>query len=260
MQIVKGPTPAQAQRLAFELLRPVIHLLWAWGIPENVVRAESERAYRRCARTARRRVSGEQEPLAALARATTLWSQDPRFVDAAGSPRSLRLGRGAGSFAALLSLAGVSLHPPEALAHLEALGVARRCDRGCRVRLVSRLPLNSPGALPIVAPVVEAVRWFTEAAEPDAHARPSAALEPLHRRAICACVDPHRLPELRRFVRLLAETFIESVEEKLLACTLRRPSGRGARKGRRFGVCVRVYTQAGPQPVRPPGRRSSHEP
>lgn len=257
MQIVKGPTPSQ--RLAFELLYPVIHLLWALGIPENVVRAQSEHAYRRCARTLRRGVQREDEPLAALARAAALWSRDPRFLDAAGSPRTLRLGRGAGSFAALLRLAGVALRAREALAYLEALGVARRCDRGCRVRLVSRLPLSSAEALSLAAPVLEAVRWLAEPAESGSRARPSAARGRLCGRASCARVDPRRLPELRRFVRLLGETFVEAVREKLLACAL-RPSRGGTRKGRLFGVSVHVYTDPGAPSPCPPSRQPSHRP
>jgi hypothetical protein len=259
MDIVKGPTLAQSHRFACEVLRPVVHVLRACGIPESVLRVESERAYGRYARISSRGVWTARACFPQLARILTVWSRDPAFIDEAGSPRRLPLGAGAGSFAALLRKAAVSLTASEAIGYLQALECIRRCDRGRRVRLASNVLLGLMGSRFLAAPMLDAVRRFAETAELDLCGRRAVDTR-MHRWADCARVDPRQLPELQRFVRSSGQTFLEAVDEKLLACAVPRRGAaarRTVRRGLRYGVGVYVHLDEAGKPRAGGGRRSA---
>jgi Family of unknown function (DUF6502) len=264
MDKVKGPTLAQSRRRAFETLRPLIHVLRACGISEGILRCESERAYRRYARTSSRGVWTDRAEFRQLARVLTVWSRDPAFIDEAGSPRRLTLGGGTGSFAALLRKARVSMAVEEVLADLRALGSVRRCGRG-RVRLASSVLPGILGTRVLAAPILDAVRRFTEAVEHDLCDGQTAERR-MHRWAGSTRVDPRQLPEVQRFVSSCGETFLDAVQDKLLACAIAHRGGvwraderRRTRKGRRYAVGVYVYLDdAGERGAGRRRRRSAH--
>lgn len=248
VQPVKGPTPAQSRQLALEVLRPVIHLLRAAGISESALRSQSEHVYRRYARMTSHGVWLAPDHLAQATRAVKLWSCDPDFLDAAGVPRPLPLRSPRGSFACLVRRATVDVRASDILALLEAVGSVRRCDNGRRVRLITSVSPSVVGSRFLAQTVLDAVRRLAETAEYNVCGRPAAAPRRSYQRASCACVDPRQLAEVQRFVHALGETFLESVQDKLLACAVApvRRAGRAgrARKGRLFGVDIHVYVEA----------------
>ncbi len=231
MRNVKGPTLDESHCRAFELLRPLVRLLRSAGIPESALRAESERAYRRYARSTPRGLWPARIDLPELARILTVWARDPAFLDDAGSPRRLTLGRGRDSFAQLLRSARASVGTREALRSLGTLRSIRCCDGGRRVRLVTGVLPGRVGTRFLAAPMLDAARRFLETLEQSACGDACAASRLVHRWSGWARIDPRRASELERFVRSSGESFLEAADEKLLACAPRLPRSR--RRARR---------------------------
>lgn len=250
----QGPPPRESRRLAFDVLRPLIHLLRAAGIPESTVRAGSERAYRLYAHTRPRGTWLGSAPFAELADILMVWARDPSFIDEKGVPLRLSRGAGPGSFAVLARRAGVTIGSRRALAHLLALGAVRRCDRGRRVRLVSNVLIGVMGGRFLVAPMLDAVRRFCETVEHNLCEPHGAGDGRLHRWADAASLDLRQLPEMQRFVRSSGQSFLDAVDEKLAACSAPRPRRR-ARNGLPYGVGVYVFMDEPPVPAMPSGGR-----
>ncbi len=245
MENVNGPTLRESQRIAFELLRPVVHLLRASGITAGAVRSASDRACRRHDPTPSRGIWLDRACFVQLAHVLTVWARDPEFIDEKGSPMRLRLaggarpggGRpGAASFPYLLKKAQVSIGADRALEWLRALGSVRRCDRGQRVRLVSSVLLGVMGDRFLALPMLDAVRRFAETVEHNLCERPAPSERRMHQWVGYASLDARQLGEVQRFVRSSGQVFLDAVDEKLLACS----RGNGGDR-RLFGVGLYVF-------------------
>jgi Family of unknown function (DUF6502) len=240
MDPLQGHPPRAARRLAFDVLRPLIHLLRAAGIPEDALRAGSERALRLYGRTPARGVWVGSGVFSQLTEVLTVWARNPAFIDEKGAPRRLSLRAGPGSFAALVRQAGGSVGARRALLHLLALGAIRRCDGGRSVRLVSKVLVGVMGGRFLVAPMLDAVRRFSETVEHNLCERPGATGGRLHRWAGSPSLDPRQLHEMQRFVRSSGQTFLDAVDEKLSACAVPARSQRAGKK-LTYGVGVYVF-------------------
>ncbi|MGH8150391.1 MAG: DUF6502 family protein [Steroidobacteraceae bacterium] len=245
MDHLQGHPPRQSRRLAFDVLRPLIRLLRAAGIPEVALNASSERALRLYRRTPARGVWLDSAVFSKLTEILSVWARDPAFIDEKGMPQRLSLGAGPGSFAALVRLAGGSVGARRALVHLLALGAVRRCDGGRRVRLVSNVLVGVMGGRFLVAPMLDAVRRFSETVEHNLCERPGVAGGRLHRWAGSASLDPRQLREMQRFVRSSGQTFLDAVDEKLAACAAPARSRRAGKK-LTYGVGVYVFMDEAP--------------
>ncbi len=269
MDNVKGPTVKESQRAAFEVLRPIVHLLRAAGVAAGAVRSASERALRGYAGVPARGAWMDRACCKQLADVLTVWSGDPEFIDEAGSPARLTLeggpGAGArlgsfarpgsfpypGSFARLLKKAEVSLAAGRVLEQLRALGAVQPCDRGRRVRLVSHVLPGVMGDRFLAAPMLDAIRRFAETVEHNLCARSAGAERRMHRCAGCASLDPRELGEVQRFVRSSGDAFLDAVDEKLLSS-----ARKDAKERLRYGVGIYVFMDpAGKTSERRPRRR-----
>lgn len=260
MRNVNAPTLEQARRHAFELLRPLVRLLRAAGIPESALRAQSERAYRRYARSTPRGLWPVRVDLPELARILSVWARDPAFIDHSGSPRRLTLGGGSRSFAGLLRRARASVGTREALRCLRALGSVRYCDGGRRVRLVTGVMPGRVGSRFLAAPMLDAARRFLETLEQSACGDACGAWRLMHRGSGRTRIDPRRASEFERFVRSGGESFLEAADEKLRACAPRLPRSRRralsaspGRGGPLYGIGIYVFRET----LRPRGARRS---
>ncbi len=240
MEYMRGPARPQSRRAAFKLLRVIVHLLRASGIPERALRSMSERFYRQYARTPARGIWLDCARFLQLAQALGVWARDPEFIDETGSPMRLRcaggLHPGPGSFPYLLKKAGVAIGARSALAQLQAFGSIRRCDRGQRVRLVSDVLRGVMGDRFLAGPMLDSIRRCAETVEYNVCGKPAAADGLMHRWTGCAALDARRLDEVQRFVRSNGQQFLDAVGEKFHSC-----AGRAARKRLCYGVGLYVY-------------------
>lgn len=238
MENVKGPTAQESQSTAFDVMRPIVHLLRTSGVAAGDVRSATERALRGYAHVPARGAWLDRACFQELADVLMVWAGDPEFIDEAGSPVRLTLeGRPRPrSFPYLLKKAGVSLAADRALEQLSTLGSVQRCDRGRRIRLVSHVLSGLMGERFLAAPMLDAIRRFAETVEHNLCARHDAAQHRMQRWAGCASLDPRHLREVQRFVRSSGEAFLDAVDEKLLS------SARKDAKARlRYGVGIYVF-------------------
>jgi hypothetical protein len=242
MDNVKGPTVQESQRAAFEVLRPIVHLLRASGVAAGDVRSASERALRGYARVPARGAWLDRACFQELTDVLMVWAGDPEFIDEAGAPVKLTLEGGPrpgprpDSFPYLLRKAGVSIAADRALVQLRALGSVQRCDRGRRVRLVSHVLPGVMGDRFLATPMLDAIRRFAETIEHNLCAGAAGAERWMHRSAGCSSIDLRELGEVQRFVRSSGESFLDAVDEKLLSS-----ARKDAKEQRRYGVGVYVF-------------------
>jgi hypothetical protein len=251
----KGAARRGARETVFDVLRPVVRVLRASGFREEAIRSAAERACRLYAGSPDRSVRVDYARIIGLARVVTTWARDPDFVDESGTPRTLGIEGGAGSFGALLRKAGCSIARPEALSQLEALGCIRRCDRGRRIRLLSRVVITVMGERFADEPLLRSMRHFAETVEHNL-CRGSGRGEPrLHRWATSTALDPAQLGEVQRYVRANGQTFLEAVDEKLSACSREGNHHRAGAGGRALTYGVGLYVFVDEPKPRPRSRR-----
>ncbi len=257
MDNVKGPTVQESQRAAFEVLRPIVHLLRAAGVAAGSVRSASEQALRGYARVPARGAWMDRACFQQLVDVLTVWAGDPEFIDETGLPARLTLAGGPGpaprpgSFPRLLKKAEVSLTAHRVLEQLQALGAVQQCDRGRRLRLVSHVLPGVMGGRFLATPMLDAIRRFAETVEHNLCARPAGAERRMHRCAACASLDPRELGEVQRFVQSSGDAFLDAVDEKLLSS-----ARKDAKERLRYGVGLYVFMDpAGKTSERRPPRR-----
>ncbi|MGH9920016.1 MAG: hypothetical protein ACRD6W_14265 [Nitrososphaerales archaeon] len=253
---MKGPTVQEARRTAFEVMRPIVHLLRTSGVAAGDVRSVTERALRGYTRVPARGAWLDRASLQELADVLMVWAGDPEFIDEAGSPVRLTLEGGprSRSFPYLLKKAGVSLAADRALEQLRMLGSVQRCDRGRRIRLVSHVLTGLMGRRFLAAPMLDAIRRFAETLEHNLCAR-HAAQRRMHRCAGCASLDPRHLGEVQRFVRSSGEAFLDAVDEKLLSS-----ARKDAKERLRYGVGIYVFMDPAGKTSHPRTRRRHTRP
>lgn len=240
MENLQGSTLPQSQRAAFNVLRPILHVLRSSGYTESDLRSISERALGLYTHTAARGVWLDYATFLQLGEILTVWTRDPEFIDETGSPMRLRLDGaarpGAGSFAYLLKKARVALGVGGALAQLQALGSVQRCGRSQRVRLVSSVLLGVMGNRFLAAPLLEAMRRYAETLECNACKKASSAQGLLHRWVSCASLDTGKLDEMQRFMRSSGAILLDAAHDKLLSCSVGNTKDRML-----YGVGLYVY-------------------
>ncbi len=240
MENLQGSTLPQSQRAAFNVLRPILHVLRSSGYTESDLRSISERALGLYTHTPARGVWLDDAAFEQLEEILAVWTRDPEFIDETGSPMRLRLDRAArpamGSFAYLLKKARVALGVGSALAQLQALGSVQRCGRGQCVRLVSGVLLGVTGNRFLAAPLLEAMRRYAETLEYNACKKAASAQGLMHRWVSCASLDAGKLDEMRRFMRSSGAVLLDAARDKLLSCSVGNTKDRVL-----YGVGLYVY-------------------
>jgi len=242
MQHANGATRRMSETAVFDVLRPIVRILKASGIEEQLLLSAVREAYR--AKSSSPVVRGvwlDHSKFVSLADAVTVWARDPEFIDETGSPMKLSIKPGPRSFASLLKKAHVSIRAEYALRDLETLGSVRVCDAGRRVRLASHVLLTVSGKRFLAAPMINEIRRFAETVEHNLCERPGPTEGRMHRWAQCDALDPRQFTEVQRFVRLGGQTLLDAVDEKLGSCRARR----GERKRITYGLGMYVFVDKG---------------
>lgn len=235
-----------SHQIVFNVIRPIVRILRVSGFSQEEILSECARACKLYARTLARGIwldkthglGLDQSRITELMNLLRVWSQNPEFVDESGQPKRLDLDAGAGSFQELLRRAKCSLPRHRVLTQLQALGSVQLCDRGKRVRLLSNVLIVVVGNRFVVAPSIDSIRRFAETIEHNLFEGTRPGEGRIHRWATCDALDPAQLEEIQRFVRSSGQTFLEALDEKLIASAL--PSGR--RPGLTYGVGLYVFT------------------
>jgi hypothetical protein len=226
----------EAQNLVPRILKPLIRLLKASGVSDTSISEAVDTACRLHGKERVRGVNLDFERYCALADVVMMWARDPEFIDDRGLPKRLNTDATEPSFQRLMDKSGVAVGIDEAVKSLRDLHSIQFCGNRRQIRLTSHVLLSVTPRHFVVGAVLDEIRRFLETIEHNVCENPDAIHGRLQRTVMCASLDPDRFPEAQRFVRLTAQTFLDALDEKLNACSVKQTTGQ-----LRYGAGIYVF-------------------
>jgi hypothetical protein len=229
-------------RWAFAVLRPVVRLLRAAGVTEEIILAHVSRAlalHRQDTVRGRLDAPMTQAHVRALGNLLARWSRSAEWAGADGMPRDLPIVAGeAGGFAELVAAVSSTLRADEALALLEQFGTVVRVADGQRVRLLSAALLHASDEGFAAEPVLADLRRFARTIEYNVFEKGASGPGRFQMSTLRAHLDPAQLEAFDRYLRRSGQVFLTAADDELA-----RYEDPGVKEPEGFGVGVFMFRE-----------------
>lgn len=210
---------ARLSRWAFAVLRPIVRLLRAAGVTEDVIHAQVTRAlalHRQDTIRGRMDAPMSQERVRTLSDLLGRWSRSPDWAGPDGMPRDLSLARdGPRSFPALVETLKPAMPASEALDLLERFGAVTRVADGHRVRLLSAVLLVTSEDGFAAEPILTDLRRFAQTIEYNVFEKGASGPGRFQMSTLRSNVDPARSDEFGRYVRRTGGVMLAAADDEL---------------------------------------------
>jgi hypothetical protein len=231
---------ASLSRWAFAVLRPIVRLLRAAGVTEEMIHAHVSRAlalHRQDTVRGRLDAPMSQDRVRALGNLLASWSRSPDWAGADGMPRDLALGNEEPrSFPALVALQSPGMSPDEVLALLERFGAVARVTDGTRVRLLSAVLLHTSEEGFAAEPVLTDLRRFAETIEYNVFEKAANGPGRFQMSTLRSNIDPARAEDFARYVRRTGGGMLAAADDELA-----RYENREVSQPESFGIGVFMF-------------------
>jgi len=206
-------------RWAFAVLRPVVRILRAAGVTEELILAHVQRAlslHRQDPVRGRIDAPMSQGTVRALSDLLGRWSRSPEWAGPDGMPRDLALRAGeAPGFADLVRTLDNSASPEAVLAQLEQFGNVVRVADGTRVRLLSAVVVHTSSDGFAVEPLLTDLRRFARTIEFNVFEKTASGPGRMQMSTLRSHVDPERFEEFDRFMRRTGPVYLTAADDEL---------------------------------------------
>jgi len=210
---------ARLSRWAFAVLRPIVRLLRAAGVTEEVIRAQVTRAlalHRQDTIRGRLDAPMSQERVRGLSDLLGRWSRSPDWAGPDGMPRDLALTEDEPKgFPALVATLKPAMPTIEALELLERFGAVARVAEGLRVRLLSAVLLHTSEEGFAAEPVLTDLRRFARTIEYNVFEKAANGPGRFQMSTLRSNVDPGRSDEFGRYVRRNSGVMLAAADDEL---------------------------------------------
>lgn len=210
---------ARLSRWAFAVLRPIVRLLRAAGVTEEVIHAQVTRAlalHRQDTIRGRLDAPMSQETVRGLSDVLGRWSRSPEWAGPDGMPRDLALAdEEPKSFPALVGTMKPRMAANEALELLERFGAVTRVAEGRRVRLLSAVLLITAEDGFAAEPILTDLRRFARTIEYNVFEKGASGPGRFQMSTLRANVDPARADEFGRYVRRTSSVMLTAADDEL---------------------------------------------
>lgn len=206
-------------RWAFAVLRPIVRLLSAAGVTEDIIHAQVNRAlalHREDSIRGRLDAPMSQERVRALSNLLASWSRSPDWAGADGMPRDLALDDDAlRSFPALVAAHSPGMRVSEVLALLERFGAVARVAEGTHVRLLSAVLLHTSQEGFAAEPVLTDLRRFAQTIEYNVFEKAAHGPGRFQMSTLRSNIDPARAEDFGRYVRRSGGMMLTAADDEL---------------------------------------------
>jgi hypothetical protein len=206
-------------RWAFIVLRPIVRLLRAAGVTEEIIHAQVGRALALHRNdTIRGRLDGpvSQERARALGNLLSSWSRSPDWAGADGQPRELSLADdGPGGFAALAKTQLPAATAAEVLTLLERFGAVARVADGTRVRLLSAVLVHTSQDGFAAETLLTDLRRFAQTLEYNVFEKAGSGPGRFQASTLRSNIDPARAEDFGRYVRRAGGVMLAAADDEL---------------------------------------------
>jgi hypothetical protein len=206
-------------RWAFAALRPIVRVLRAAGVTEELIIAHVQRAlalHRQDPVRGRIDAPMSQTMVRSLSDLLGRWSRSPEWAGPDGMPRDLALQAGEPSgFPELVRTLDANASPDAALAQLEQFGNVVRVGDGSRVRLLSAVLVHTSSDGFAVEPLLTDLRRFARTIEYNVFDKPTSGPGRMQMSTLRSHVDPDRFAEFDRYIKRTGPVYLTAADDEL---------------------------------------------
>lgn len=210
---------SRLSRWAFAVLRPIVRLLRAAGVTEDVIHAQVTRAlalHRQDTIRGRLDAPMSQEGVRTLSDLLGRWSRSPDWAGLDGMPRDLTLADDEPkSFPALVATMKPPMPAIEALELLERFGAVARVAEGRCVRLLSAVLLVTAEDGFAAEPILTDLRRFAQTIEYNVFEKGASGPGRFQMSTLRGNIDPARADEFGRYVRRTSSVMLTAADDEL---------------------------------------------
>lgn len=206
-------------RWAFAVLRPVVRVLRAAGVTEDLIVAHVQRAialHREDPVRGRLDAPMSQSMMRSLGDLIGRWSRSPDWAGPDGMPRDLALQSDEHpNFEDLVRTLEPAASLAQVLSQLEQFGTVVRVADGSRVRLLSAVLLHASSEGFAAEPVLTDLRRFARTIEFNVFERSVSGPGRMQMSTLRSHVDPARFHEFDRYMRRTGPLYLTAADDEL---------------------------------------------